>query len=650
MNNLGIIYNAFLVSLLLSVSVAAQDITQSDSTSNISSDSLSATIADSVDKPVEKIRPWKFSDRLGFKEVTNDSLLRWQIWPSWSDWYSRRNDVISYRQGTVGRNDAFVIEGIEPRFQKITWNGININDPVSGFINLSEIPHHKLSRVTQYKGLGYQNDVFFKNYYVVKPITNLNFDESKFEYRNLEFVFARNLSQKTNLELSFWDRRDGGFFQRNEVEGSQVFGRLVHHLNNRWLVQALYLRNEFDREESFGYQLPTNLQTFTFDRFTTSPVVNNGSSKLLNSTWSVGIHNRGENSSEDDFMLSVHRKRNDNSLTYTADTTFYDVKNIGLRTRKWMRVGNLSLEAGGRLDTFDAQDTSSVSLSSWTEWNADARVSTRLLDKIELGGYAQANGRDGNSSTEIGANGFFKPTKKLSLSLDASLGEKLPTVQQLFWRSRFYAGNTQLQNESIQTAGAELVYSISPDLKVGVKGRFRSIENGVLLGLDSTFTNVSSYETVSATGFGVYNDDSWEGSLSSTITQFSSSGTEALAQRINTLQPTVLIKGSAFIKGTIYNGATFVKAGFVGTFSPNLTETYSYVPDLGNWRLISDSAQNPSYFRLDMNISARLRSIFIVMRWENLLDGLAQQGYFESVGYPLSPRRFITGIRVLFRD
>ena len=639
-----------MIVLLVNTIVFAQDVVQSDSLITVSSDTVSTELPDTLAKPVERIIPLVFSKTLGHKEVTTDSLLRWQIWPSWGDWYSRQEDVISYRQGTIARIDAYLIDGIEPRYQSLKWNGISFNDPVSGAINFNEVPHHKLSSVTQQKGLGYENELFFKNYYITKPVTQLNFDESKFDYRNLEFVFSRNFTQRTNLELSFWDRRDGDAFQRSDVQGSQVFGRAIHHFNNKWALQATYLRNQYARQESFGYQLPDNLATFGFGRFTTLPVVNNGNSDPLTSIWSASLHKRKKGAGVDDFTIGIHRKRIDNELTYTADTTFYEIKNIGLRADKRINAGKFDAQFSGGVNHYNAPDTSSISISSWTEWNGAIRSERKFSDSFLAGFNYNVNGRDGDIASGVSLFTVFKPVKKVELNFDGSVGTKLPTIQQLHWESRLYSGNENLQSEFITSVGGEVIYKPSTGWQFGAKGRYRAITDGIILGLDDTFTNVSAYDVLSATAYGSYNVKHWEGSLSGTFTEFMNSETQEIDQRINAFQPNILLKGSAYIKGTIYNGATFVKAGFAGTFSPNLANTYSYVPDLGYWRLISGAQQNPSYFRLDFDFSARLRSIFIVMRFENILDGLAQAGYFESVGYPLPPRRFITGIRVLFRN
>ena len=77
----------------------------------------------------------------------------------------------------------------------------------------------------------------------------MNYDEASDNYRNLEFMVTQNFTERTNLELSYWDRRDGGYYPRNDVEGSQIVARAYHYLNQRVQLRALFIRNQFDMED-----------------------------------------------------------------------------------------------------------------------------------------------------------------------------------------------------------------------------------------------------------------------------------------------------------------------------------------------------------------------------------------------------------------
>jgi len=623
----------------------AQQLQFTDTTKTALPDSLES---DTV--VVDPINPWERQYKIGFSEETNDSLMRWQFWPVWGDWYARQQHVVSFRQGTIGRIDAFLISGIEPRHQSAYVDGNDMSNPVSGLMNWGMVSHHKLAAMTDHVGLDYKSDVHYRNYYLTKPLTYLAFDESKFKYRNLEFSFMNNFDQKTNLEVSFWDRKDGDAFARSDVEGTQFFSRFRRHFNNSWVLQAVMSRNQMDLEESFGYQIP-NTQTFPFDRFTTQPLVSNGSSDTKDVLYSVSIHQRKGEEGKEDFNAGLNLRTFERDLTYTADTTGYQVRRIGANARKWFDLNRIQLEAGGSVNLFaNQQDSSSIQTGDWMEIQADAKAQLQPFKGLTAGGYIEFNERDARTSQTLGVFGVLEPLGTLKIRGDLSAGEKLPSVQHLYWSSRLYSGNQNLSNESIRTAGLEVEVGRRPGLSAGASGRFRSIENGIHLGPDSSFVNVSEYETLSGTAFALYDVKNWETSLSATLTDFSSSAAGPTAQDINNLDPIIKIKGSAYIKGTIYDGATFVKAGLAGTFSPSAFQSYQFIPDLGYWDLVNNQQAIPSYFRLDLDVSARIRWFFVTLRMENLLDGLGQAGYFESALNPMPPRRFFFALRVIFRN
>jgi len=112
----------------------------------------------------------------------------------------------------------------------------------------------------------------------------------------------------------------------------------------------------------------------------------------------------------------------------------------------------------------------------------------------------------------------------------------------------------------------------------------------------------------------------------------------------------IWLKGSLYLKGYLFDRATYVKAGFAGMMSPYRYQAADYNPVLDIWQPLSDDPLLPAYNRLDFDLSARVRTILILLRWENILDDVTQRGYFETAGYPMGQRRFIFGIRTFFRN
>ncbi len=613
--------------------------------------SLAAQEQDSLKQSIPFEGPWKFMSPLNSVEVTNDSLLRWQVWPSWSDWFSYDPATISYRQGTIGRIDNYLINGTEARFQKHNWSGMELNDPVSGMINLSIVPHHKLSRVSMREQGLMSYDYAFKDYYSRVPITQLNFDESKFKYRNLEFLFARNFNVKTQLELSYWDRRDGDAYARSDVLGSQLFGKLSHQFSENWMIRANWLRNEFENEESFGYNL-TNPASFSFDRFSVSAVQGNGSSDTKNRMLSASVHFSPDGKEQENLTLGMYRKFDSRSLRYGADTTRYEVRNYGLNLIKHFDIMS-SLKASIKVnaDLYANDDSSNVKIENWYQMKSEGELKYQLEEFFSINATSIYTQRESQSAPLYSVGLSLFPESRFDLDYQFSIGEQLPTIQALHWKSVGYTGNQNLSNESLISASGQVAYKFPFGLKLGIRSALKDIENGILLDSSTgSFVNVPSYSVLSATPFLDLNTERWELGLSGTLTDFGSSGASAIERQINSITENLLMRGSIYFKSPIYNAAAFLKVGFEGTFSPQAVQTYAFIPDLGYWALLNNNLPNPAYYRVDLNLSARVRSIFFLIRMENLFDAIGQAGYFESVGYPMPPRRLIMGIRVLFKN
>ena len=103
-------------------------------------------------------------------------------------------------------------------------------------------------------------------------------------------------------------------------------------------------------------------------------------------------------------------------------------------------------------------------------------------------------------------------------------------------------------------------------------------------------------------------------------------------------------------KGYVINRAAYVKAGVYGLFSPNNYRSPTYVPVADVWSEGSEAPIIPGFFRMDVDISARVRNLIVVIRMENITQGLGQNGYYETAPYPMPSRRMNFGLRVLFNN
>ena len=600
-----------------------------------------------------EVQPWDFRAPTGAELTATDSTLRWQHWPDWTYKLNREPGVISYRLGTSYRTNAVQRNAHEPRYQQLYWEDISLNDPVSGTVNWGLIPQSKISAFYERDmGTVHRSRYFNHQYYINKPLSKLSYSESKFNYRNLEFEVSHNLSQRTNIELSYWDRRTGGEYDNSQVTGRQIYAKASHHLGENRYLKLNYVTNSDDISIPFGYNI-SNHFAYNFDRYTTTPNQPSANSDISTNILALNYYQRKADSTvtKDHFRAGLFRKSNERLLDVTNDTTGYSLSSYGTNFRKWWQWGGLQLEGGANAEYFvnDTPKKRSFPADNWGIVNVDGSLAIDLIPLVNLIGDVEFQLRSDsfqsylmNGEGEISIGNFV-------LSSGASSGSIMPTPQQLYWDSQNLNGNPDLQNEKIQEVRGELRYNITPDTKIGVRGQHKDITNGIMM-TDSLFRNVDSYASQSTTAFFEWNLTNFEFEGSTIFHRFADSYLSRSGTIPMLSQERLWLKGSAYWKGYLFDRATYVKVGVSGMASPFRYQADHYNPTLNYWQSMSADQQLPMFNRLDVDISARVRSIMFVLRWENVLDDVSQLGYFETAQHPMSQRRFIFSVRALFRN
>lgn len=650
-----------LIVLVLPLQIRAQvDSTVTDSVQvPVTSDTLAVTVSDTLQSDSTEVTfevtPWDYHAPLGATLVASDSTLRWQIWPSWTTKKNRDPGVISYRLGTTGRTNAQLIDAQEPKYQQLFWEDIRLNDPVSGTVNWNYIPHHRIKTLYEEdRGITHRTNFYLREYYLNKPLTQLNYNESSFDTRSLEFVASRNFGQKTNAEISYWDRRDGGEYNNSGVVGRQIYARVSHQLDKQQELKLNFLNNNFDNSLPFGYIIPDDPRQFAFDRFETPANESSGSGDRGSTIIGLNYYRRPADSTQttSNFHAGIYSNAAKRSVDYSEDETSYRVQELGGNVRKWQRLGPLLVEGAASYGYFinKSEADSNLVTGNWGLLRTEGKATLQPLSFLQLGGYGSFRFRsDGFSDYTTGVRASFSLDEHLKLSAGFSTGRRMPTPQQLYWQSETYQGNESLTEESIQELNGQLETVPLRGLRVGVKAHLKHIEDGIMLGADSVFTNVNPYSSLSTTGFFDYNSTHFELSGSATLQQFGDYWSSSSLQLPVDNSQRIWFKGSAYVKGYLFNRATYVKAGLAGMITPQAYQSAQYYPSLDFWQS-SGGGIIPSFNRLDVDLSARIRTIMVLLRYENVLDDFAQQGYFETAGYPMTRRRFIFGIRVLFRN
>ena len=135
------------------------------------------------------VNPWRWAGRSswGAREVSTDSLLRWEHYTDGYTFWAQRRYVIAYELGTVGRPSGHYVQGFGPGDQTVYLEGIDLSNPITGLPELQYVPIYKVSSIQEQSTHRLRSDWRIRDYYLINPISTLNYDESSFTYRNLEF-------------------------------------------------------------------------------------------------------------------------------------------------------------------------------------------------------------------------------------------------------------------------------------------------------------------------------------------------------------------------------------------------------------------------------------------------------------------------------
>jgi len=599
---------------------------------------------------------WEYLPSTGYEVNETDSTLRWVNMLNMTDRFAKRPGGISYRTGILSRVDGTDFHTFENRHFRAEMNDLNINDPLTGGINWYRVPVHKI-KVLEESDFGaiHRTRIRLRDHYLTQPRTYLNFDESSENYRSLEFVATHNVSQKTNLEISFWDRRDGIGYQRSEIEGRQIFLQGYRQLSDTWLLRGGYINNRAEQQQSFGYQV-TDPDFFAFNPFTETPLQNNAGSKEKTKDVFLHLHHRGDKDSPIRSSFGFNYQTDERTIQYTAEG---DIDSIGTKFRNYELYGNQRLHAGNleaelTARTFLLHETLGNQLTE--DFWAGGELNTDLLLQLNRNLFLSGNARtmvrnDGRRSTEASARADLILFDRWVLSGFAGYGDLAPDLQALYWESNEFSGNPNLNNEENLTIGAQSVIGFLRYFNFGVRADARDVNNGIFLDPQGTFTNIDNYRQLSGTGWLGLESSLFEGQISATYKTFET-GQSLNQVNVNMANSPerLWLKGNFYLKNYFFDRATFVKMGVNGIFSPQYYRTAEYITPLNRWQHGGDQALNPPFNRLDFEVSARIRWFMMLLKWENLLDGVTQRGYFETMGYPMPERRFIFSIRVLFTN
>ncbi|MCH8567366.1 MAG: hypothetical protein LAT67_03850 [Balneolales bacterium] len=618
-------------------------------------DRFGSTVRSERDRaPQPIVTPMQPVSSVGYQVAFTDSLLRWEQWYNLAERHQAQRGVISYRLGSYGRNDASLIRAIEPRHQLYTFEGIPLNDPVSGTLNTNWLPLDRFGMYAQETaGIRYQSEFSLRRFYVNKPLTWINYEDTRRNVRRAEAILTQNISRQGNVELAYRGMNDDGDYRRSGLDGRQASVRYSHYLNENWTGQAMLLYNNMQLQESGGYEI-LNPAIFDFEPLSVLAREASASSSYRSSLLTFSAYHRPDSLSPQQSRIHLYHARNRRFYRSPQDSTFHRTFGYGLYADT--RLDNSWAEVQpfihGRINILDDEQNTVLTRASWTEAQGGIRLRFEPADLVELRGWGQFNYRtDPRSSYELGYRIRFSLSDRISLFQSLAVGEVMPTIQQMHWLGSGYRGSADLVNEQMFRVEGGIDFNTGILSSAGLHVYGSRIGNPVVIEPQTgNFKNIDSYLSAGAELFADFETEFIETGISATVQLYESSSQRDENLFLDNSGIRNTNRAYLFYKNYFFDFATYARVGMVVTFSPNAYFSSSYHPILDYWDPLSDEFSIPSYFRTDLEASARVRQLIVLLRYENILDGVGQAGYFETAPYPMPPRRFRFGIRVVLRN
>jgi len=241
-------------------------------------------------------------------------------------------------------------------------------------------------------------------------------------------------------------------------------------------------------------------------------------------------------------------------------------------------------------------------------------------------------------------------SSRFEVDLYAGTSRLAPDYQALYWSSSRFKGNTTLPAEQTQHSGIHLQRNFFGWLHTETQMEIRRSVDAPFINQEGRFSSTESVSSLAGLFSLHVNQPKIEVGLHAWSKKYVEVGQDDYSAWLDAMGAQTMIQAEFFLKGPIYNQAAYTKAGVMARWVPSNERGPAFEPLLNRWMLGTDSRILPAYGVVDFHVSTRLRWMMIYLQLENALNGIGQNGYFESPGYPMSGRRFIFGIHVLFKN
>jgi len=585
----------------------------------------------------------------GAQEMLTDSIIRWEQWLEYGAFLSGRNEVHSYRLGAYGRTDLFLNAGIGGRLMEVRLEGMQWENPVTGQPRIADIPLERVGLVQQITvGSRQLHDIQLGTLYSGKPVTRIGFMQTAYELRNTDARVSNMLNHHSGFELAYQGKNNAAEFRRMATESRQMSARYYRHLNSTWFTQGIIMFTGTEHQHSGGYLLPT-LEGFNFSRFFANPLLQTADSRIrttqvqLSVTRTAPLEGLALSESVSRFAVYYDRfKRQFQDNAFAFGYSIHQGHAVAEHTlsSRWAMVH-------GRLNAYASRvdQQSDLAIAGWAgyrvEVNSELRPGFGLLVPASL----LLDGRsDGYQTVTIQTGVDWHLLNTVRVKLLLSSGQHMPEIGWLY--SQGYAEPNADLKSMMYTRGYVQVGVGNPvtGLYVSASGSAMQADHFTLLAPDLTYEQLSGIHQFTGALNAQWYHENWEARTSLSVLEWQGVAGSLLSD----VGTHISSRTSVHWKGYVLSRAAYIKTGLSGVVIPSAVKTPTFHEIIDDWTFTPSDRVVPANARVDLDMSARVRNVIFLMAYENLLQGVGQLGYYETVPYPMPSRRFRFGLRVVF--
>jgi hypothetical protein len=585
----------------------------------------------------------------GAQEILTDSIVRWEQWLEYGAFLSSRDEVHSYRLGAYGRTDLFLNAGIGGRLMEVRLEGMQWKNPVTGQPRIADIPLERIGLVQQITvGSRELHDIQLGTLYSGKPVTRIGFMQTAYELRNTDARVSNMLNHRSGFELAYQGENNAAEFRRMATESRQMSARYFRHINSNWFTQAVMMYTGTEHQHSGGYLLPS-LEGFNFSRFFANPLLQSADSRIrttqaqLSVTRTAPLEGLALNESVSRFAVYYDRYKRtfqDNGFAFGYSIhQGHAVAEHTLNSRWAMVHGRLNAYAS-RVDP-----QSDLTIAGWLGYRMEVNSELRPGFGVVVPASLQLDGRsDGYQTVTIQTGVDWHLLNTVRVKVLLSSGHHMPEIGWLYSQG-YVEPNAGLKSMIYSRGSVQLgVGNPVTGLYLSASGSAMQADHFTLLAPDLTYKQISGINQFTGALNAQWNHENWETKTSLSVLAWKGVAGSLLSE----VGTPISSRTSVHWKGYVLSKAAYIKTGLTGVVIPSAVKTPMFHEPIDDWTFTPSDRVVPANARVDLDLSARVRNVIFLMAYENLLQGVGQLGYYETVPYPMPSRRFRFGLRVVF--